>query len=68
MNISIVRIGDKFSLRFDVLGLDGCLITNTLEIGWKEADEVQRLLNQHLMDWQFENDPSSLKDGEVLPF
>ena len=37
MNISIIRIGDKFSLRFDILGLDGCLITNTLEIGWQEA-------------------------------
>jgi len=68
MNISITRIGDKFIVRFDVLGLDGCTVTNTLELGWQEADEIQRVLNQHLLDWQFENDPHSLKDGEVLPF
>lgn len=68
MNISIVRIGDKFSLRFDVIGLDGCMITNTLELGWQEADEIQRLISQHLMDWQIERDPSHYKEDEVLPF
>ncbi len=68
MNISITRIGDKFSIRFDVIGLDGCMITNTLEVGWQEADEIRRLLGQHIADWHFERDPSHFKEDEVLPF
>ena len=68
MSISINRIGDKFVIRFDVIGLDGCTLTNTLEVGWQEADEMQRIINQHLLDWQFEKDPHSLIDGEVQPF
>ena len=68
MNIIINRINDKFVLRFDVVGLDGNIVTTTLETGWQEADEIQRLINQNLMDWHIENDPSSFKDEEFLPF
>ncbi len=68
MNIIINRINDKFVLRFDVVGLDNNIVTTTLEIGWQEADEIQRAINQHLLDWQIENDPSLFKDDEPLPF
>lgn len=68
MNISITRIGDKFIIRFDVIGLDGSTLTNTLEVGWQEADEIRRLLGQHIADWHFERDPSHYKEDEALPF
>lgn len=64
MNIIINRIGSKFVLRFDVIGLDGVTITNTMEVGWQEADEIQRLLGQQLMDWHIEQDPAGFA-GDV---
>jgi hypothetical protein len=65
MGISIVRDGDTFVLRFDLIGLDGVVSTSTFEIGWQEADEIQRLINQHLLDWHVERDPQGVV-GDLL--
>jgi hypothetical protein len=65
MGISIVRDGDTFVLRFDLIGLDGVVSTSTFEIGWQEADEIQRLISQHLLDWHVERDPQGVV-GDLL--
>ena len=57
MSISVIRVDSKFIIRLDTIGLDGVVATSTFELGWQEADEIQRLVNQHLLDWHIENDP-----------
>jgi len=61
MNVSIIRIGDTFSLGIMAVDEDEGSVVTTANLTYTQADELQTKLSQQLLDWHYQQNPADAR-------
>lgn len=64
-DIKVTRPHQAFIVEFLKADADGHT-SFTAALGWREADELQRALQAHLLDWHYENNPQDTHEERQL--